>query len=441
MSLNGAHEFDPPRKNAHLCEPAVLNQSGISEHPKFFYGWWIVVVAGIGLCLGYAPIIVYSFSVFIKPLTQDLHSNRASISLAFTLANIMTSISSPLVGRLADRFGARGVIVIASTIFALLLISAPLLSGKLWSFYVFCALLGFVGSVPAPIPYVKVISRWFDRRRGLALGLTMVGIGSGAILMPALAQRLIAMLGWRSTYMVIGLLVLVVPIPIVAFFLKESPEEMGLLTDGASLARNVAQKQNSGAGLSWREARWSAAFWLMVGAVFLVGASVHGCVLHLAPLLSDQGLSPQRVALAITVLGSALMIGRVASGYLLDRFFAPRVAMCIFGAAAFGIVLLRTAVGTRLVFLAVFLIGLGMGAEVDIIAYLTSRYFGLRAFGEIYGYAFASYTLAGALGPWLMGLGFDRSGSYGSILVDFLLATLLAAVLMTRLGPYRFRPG
>jgi predicted MFS family arabinose efflux permease len=135
------------------------------------------------------------------------------------------------------------------------------------------------------------------------------------------------------------------------------------------------------------------------------------------------------------------MIGRVASGYLLDRAFAPRVAMWIFGAVAFGIVLLRTAAGTRLVFLAVFLIGLGMGAEVDIIAYLTSRYFGLRAFGEIYGYAFASYTVAGALGPWLMGLGFDRSGSYGSVLVGFLLATSLAVVLMTRLGPYRFRPG
>lgn len=411
------------------------------KHPKFFYGWWIVVVAAIGLGLGYAPIIVYSFSVFIKPLSQDLHSNRASISFAFTLANLMTSISSPLVGRLADRFGARRLILIATTIFASILISAPLLSGKLWSFYLFYGLLGFVGSAPAPIPYVKVISRWFDRHRGLALGLTMIGIGSGAIVIPAFAQRLIAMLGWRSTYMVIGTLVLVVSVPIVAFFLKESPEEMGLLPDGAPVARNVAQEQNSKEGISWREARRSATFWLMVSAVFLIGASVHGCVLHLAPLLSDRGLSPQRVALAITVLGSALMIGRVASGYLLDRFFAPRVAMCIFGAAAIGIVLLRTAAGTRLVFLAVFLIGLGMGAEVDIIAYLTSRYFGLRAFGEIYGYAFASYTLAGALGPWLMGLGFDRSGSYGSILVGFLLAASLATVLMTRLGPYRFRPG
>jgi MFS family permease len=418
-----------------------VKQSGTSKRPKFFYGWWIVVVAASGLCLGYAPIIVYSFSVFIKPLTQEFHSNRASISLAFTLANLVQSISSPLAGRLADRFGARSVILLSSVIFALLLVSSHLVSTKLWSFYVFYGLLGFVGSGPAPIPYVKVISRWFDRRRGLALGLTMFGIGSGAILMPVLAQRLIAMLGWRSTYTVFGLLVLVVSVPIVAFFLKDSPKEMGLLPDGAITARQAAEKQNSEGGLTWRDARRTATFWLMVGAIFLVGASVHGCVLHLAPLLSDRGVSPQRAALAISFTGSAILIGRVGSGYLLDRFFAPRVAMCLFGAAACGIALLRTGAVSGLVFLAAFLIGLGMGAEVDIIAYLTSRYFGLRAFGEVYGYAFASYVLAGALGPWLMGLGFDRSGSYGSILVGFLLATLLAAVLMTRLGPYRFRPG
>jgi cyanate permease len=176
----------------------------------------------------------------------------------------------------------------------------------------------------------------------------------------------------------------------------------------------------------------------MVGAIVLVGASVHGCVLHLVPLLSDQGVSSNRVALATSFLGSALLIGRVGSGYLLDRFFAPRVAMCLFGAAACGIALLRTRAASGLLFLAVFLIGLGMGAEVDIIAYLVSRYFGLRAFGEVYGYAFAPY---GALGPWLMALGFDRSGSYGSALVGFFVATLLAVVLMTRLEPYRFCPG
>lgn len=420
--------------------PSVLNQSGSSDPPKFFYGWSMVVVAAIGLCLSYGPIIVYSFGVFIKPLTQELHASRANISFLFTLAGLVQSISSPLTGRLADRFGARRVILVSTIIFALLLVFSHLLSPNLWIFYAFFGVLGFVGSGPAPIPYVKVISRWFDRHRGLALGLAMFGIGAGAILMPALAQRLIAMLGWRSTYLVIGLLVLGVSVPVVAFFLKDSPEEMGLLPDGAIASRNATQQRDSEEGLTWRDARRSATFWLLVGAVFLIGASLHGCVVHLAPLLSDQGVSPQRVGLAISILGSALLIGRVGSGYLLDRFFAPRVAMCIFGAVACGIALLRIGAVSNVFFPAAFLIGLGMGAEVDIMAYLTSRYFGLRAFGEVYGYTFASFVLAGALGPWLMGFGFDRSGSYGSILVVFMLATLAAAALMTRLGPYRFRP-
>jgi MFS family permease len=417
----------------------LIPRYNTNGHPKFFYGWWIIVVAGIGLCLGYAPIIVFSFGVFIKPLAQDLHSDRASISLAFTLANLIQSVSSPLAGRLTDRFGTRKVILVSTAIFASLLVSSHLLSATLWNIYVFYGLLGFVGSGSGPIPYVKVISRWFDRHRGLALGLSMLGIGSGAIIMPILAQRLIAALGWRSTYTIIGLFVLVVSMPAVAVFLKESPEEIGLLPDGAILAAHATEKQNREEGMTWRDARRNRAFWLMVGAFFLVGASVHGCVIHLVPMLSDQGVSSNRVALATSFLGSALLIGRVCSGYLLDRFFAPRVAMCLFGAAACGIALLRTGADSGLVFPAVLLIGLGIGAEVDIIAYLVGRYFGLRAFGEIYGYAFASYVLAGALGPWLMGVGFDRFASYGSILVGFFLATLLAVVLMGRLGPYRFQ--
>jgi MFS family permease len=145
------------------------------------------------------------------------------------------------------------------------------------------------------------------RRRGLALGLTLFGIGSGAILMSILAQKLIALLGWRATYTVLGLLVLTVSVAILAFFLKESPEGMGLLPDGAIAAGQAAEKQHM-EGLAWRDARRDQTFWFMIGAIFLVGASVHGCVLHLAPMLSDQGVSPQRLALAISFLGIAIRI-------------------------------------------------------------------------------------------------------------------------------------
>jgi MFS family permease len=168
-----------------------------------------------------------------------------------------------------------------------------------------------------------------------------------------------------------------------------------------------------------------------------MSASVHGCLIHLVPLLTDRGISPQSAALAASLLGGALLLGRVGAGYLLDHFVASAVASTFFCGAAFGFVLLWSGMTGGLAFAAAFLVGLGMGAEGDIIAYLVSRYFGLLAFGEIYGYAFAAFTLGGVVGPLLMGLGFDSTGSYRLVLGIFVLASLAAAVLMTRLGPYR----
>ena len=407
---------------------------------RFFYGWWVVLTAGVGLFLGYAPIVVYSFGIFLKPLLQEFHSSRGNISLAFTLANLAQAITIPLFGRWTDHYGARLVIVLASVIFACTLVSSLILSTSLWKLYLFYVLLGVCGSGVAPVPYGKVVASWFDRKRGLALGLTMLGPGSGAIVVPFLAQRLITILGWRGAYAVIGLLVSVVCVPVVGIFLRESPEKMGLLPDGEVAAQATVTRQRVAEGVTWHDAWHDPTFWLMVGAFFLVGASVHGCVVHLVPMLTDRGITAERAALASSLLGGALLIGRVGSGYSLDRFLAPRVAMFFFGGAALGMVLLWSGVAGGTAYLAAFLVGLGMGAEVDIIAYLTSRYFGLRAFGEIYGYAFASFALAGALGPWLMGLGFDRTGSYRVVLAGFLVAMLLAAVAMLKLGPYRYHP-
>lgn len=409
------------------------------QRPHVFYGWWVVLTAAIGLCLGYAPIFPYSFTVFFKPLIREFHSSRTSISLAFTLANIMQSIGSPLGGRLVDRFGARRVILPSTLIFGLALISLKYFSTSLWQLYALFIILGFVGIATAPVPYGIVASRWFDRRRGLALGLMMVGLSSGAIAMPSVAQRLIALFGWRETYAILGFAVLAVSIPVVGIFLRDSPEKVGVLPDGVMDLHRGSEKRSDLPGVTWPAARRHATFWLMACAFFLVGLSVHACVIHLVPMLTDRGITVAVAALASSLLGIALLIGRVLTGYLLDRFFGPYVAVALFSGVACGIALLWTGAGGSLPLLAAFLVGLGMGAEADIIAYLTSRYFGLRSFGEIYGYAFATYTLAGALGPVLMGIGFDHSGSYRVPLLLFLVTTLTATGLITRLGPYVYR--
>jgi MFS family permease len=408
-----------------------------ARHRSLFYGWWVVLAAAVGLFWG-VPVTVYSFTVFLKPLMQEFHAGRAAVSLAFTLHLIVGALSAPLAGWLIGRYGARKVILPATAMFGALLLSNKVWSASLWHFYLFYAALGFVIHGLGPIPYGYVVSHWFDRHRGLALGLMMVGIGSGAMIMPSFAQQLIARLGWRTAYAILGGAVLLISIPIAAAFIKEKPQDFGLLPDGAPPKNSTAGREAAAPGLSTHEAWHTGTFWIMVCAFFLVSVSVQGCVVHTTAMLSDRGISAQTAALGSSLVGAAVLIGRVFTGYLLDRLFAPRVAAVFFAAAALGIGLLWLG-ATPVAFAGGFLVGLGLGAEVDIIAYLTSRYFGLRAFGEIYSCAFAAFALAGALGPLIMGAGFDLTGSYRIPLIAFLAATVIAVVLMTRLGPYRYR--
>jgi MFS family permease len=403
-----------------------------------FYGWWVVLAAALGSLVGYGPIISFTFGVFLKSLSQEFGWSRAQISLAFSLSILLVSGTLPLVRRLVDRFGARRVIVPSVFFFGLGVISFSFLSASLWHFYAVYLLVGIAGVGTSPLPYASVISRWFDKRRGLALGLAMVGVGLGTLIMPSLAQLLIAAVGWRHAYIYLGLMAIVVAIPVVGLFLKEMPQLLGLGPDRELLAHTGAAKPNTQEpGLSSREAWHTGTFWLMLSAFFFVSASVHGCLIHLVPLLTDRGLSAQSAALAASLLGGSVLLGRVGTGYLLDRFLMSSVAVCFFCGTAAGIFLLWSEAAGGVAFMAAILLGLGLGAEGDLMAYGVSRYFGLRAFGEIYGYAFAAFGLGGVIGPVLMGAGFDVTGSYRLALGIFVAATLIAAGLMARLGPYR----
>jgi MFS family permease len=409
-----------------------------SNRPKVFYGWWIVFVAALGLCLGGPPIAVFSFSIFFKSLVHEFHASRAAISFAFTLHNVIGAMCAPLVGRLIDRFGARRVILPATATFALILISGRALGISIWQFYLFYAALGLMGIGASPIPYGVVVSHWFNRRRGLALGFMMLGVGLGAILAPLLAQRLIAAFGWRMAYVIFGFIILLIPLPVLAAMLENDPAQRGLSPDGVQPRQGASERQSEIQGLTWHEIWHSPTFWLLICAFSLTGASVHAGVLHMQPLLIDRGLSPERAAVAISVIGLSLLAGRLGSGYLLDRIFAPRVAIFFFGASALGMLILWLGSTGNVALAAAFLVGLGMGAEADIIAYLISRYFGLRAFGTAFGHAFGAFVLAGAVGTLLMGAGYDWTHSYNVPLAWFFGAMLAALGLLACLGPYRY---
>jgi cyanate permease len=309
----------------------------------------------------------------------------------------------------------------------------------LWQLYLFFSLLGIaMASGPAPVPYGVVISHWFDRHRGLALGLSMMGIGVGSIVVPMLAQRLIAMFAWRIAFAIFGGAVLLFPLPVIAALLKNDPQERGLRPDGDERNQASQLPREEKQGLSWHEIWHSPTFWIMICIFSLAGASVHGAILHMSAIFTDRGVTAQHAAVATALVGAGAIVGRLGSGYLLDHLFAPRVAIVFYGLAALGMAILCVGNSGNAALAASFLVGLGMGAEVETMGYMISRYFGLAAFGTAYGHAFGAYMLSGAAGVLLMGAGYDRFHSYTLPLAGFCGAMVLTLILLTRLGPYRY---
>jgi MFS family permease len=409
-----------------------------STRPRLFYGWLIVLVCCVGLFLG-APLLVFSFSVFFKPWAADFHASRAAVSFSFSLINLVGAFWLPATGMLIDRFGAKRVILPSALLYGLLLISALWVGHSLWQLYLLCALLGITfSSGAAPVPYGVVISHWFNRRRGLALSLSMMGIGIGSIVVPILAQRLITMWGWRATFAIIGVAVLLVPLPVLVRFLINDPRQRGLRPDGDATFEDSPSQTREIQGMSWHAIWHDPCYWVMICIFTLAGASVHGAVLHMSAIFTDRGVSAELAALATSLVGAAVMVGRLASGYLLDHLFAPRVAIFFYAATTLGIGILSGGSAGTLALVGAFLAGLGMGAEVEVMGYLISRYFGLRAFGSAYGNAFAAFMISGSVGVLVMGIGYDRFHSYTVPLAGLCGAMLLSLVLLMRLGPYRY---
>jgi MFS family permease len=387
--------------------------------------WGAALAAAVGLLASFGSIAVYSFTVFLKHLSDEFGWSRSEVSFAFTAACLAALTSILVVGRLVDRIGGRPVAIGATALFGVGFASLSFLTPHLWHLYAVFLFLGLVGAGTSAVRYSSVVSQSFDKRRGLALGIVMIGTGLGAAAAPAIAQQLVDGIGWRSAYLTFGAFVLLVACPVLLVWFRGRTRVAARAThDGAEILP----------GMTAREARATSTFWILVAAIFIAAAAVQGCLIHLVPLLTDDGLSAERAAFAASLFGAANLLGRLGAGYLLDRFHAPHVVVASFLGAGVGAALLM--VGSEWALPATLLMGLGFGAETDAVPYLISRYFGLKAFGEIYGYAFATVPLGGAIGPLLVGLAFDKTGGYTLPLVVCSAAFVAAALLMTRLGSY-----
>ena len=395
--------------------------------------WWVVFATICGLLVGAGPVNVFTFGVFLKPITEDLGLSRGAFSAALTFHATIAAIALPVVGWLVDRWGARRIMLPGLFLYALATASYGLIQASplLLTFLIF-ALTGLVGGVQSPIPYATVIAQWFDRERGLALGIGTAGVGLGVAVVPQLAALLIDAVGWRLAYVGLAVAVLLVAFPPVALFLREPPDFTARMrqpaaTTGAALPGVVAG-----------EALRSWLFWGLAIAFFLDVIAINGTLTHIVPLLTDRGIPRQIATAALSGTGFALIFGRILSGWCLDRFCGPYVAIVFFLLPMIGIAILISGAGGFAPFLGAIACGLGIGAEIDLMAFFTSRYFGLRDYAKLYGTMFGIFALGVGIGPALSGASFDRFHSYTPAFVVFVIVLAVGCLIFLRMEPYPF---
>lgn len=398
------------------------SEAEVSEQSLRYGGWGVAAASSAGAFVSFASMFIYTFGVFLKPLTLEFHWSREAASTAFGIAALSVAACSPFLGYLLDHFPARRIIVPCLAVFGCAFASLGLLTPRIWQLYATCMVVGIVGNGTAYLAYSRVLSTWFRERLGTAFALLMSGGALGAMILPPAAQALVGRFGWRAAFAVLGGVVLAIGLPVATGIRARS---------GAARSAEDVRR-----GASVREGLRSRAFWIVITVLFFSSISQNGAIAHLSALLTDRGISATSAALAVSSLGGATLIGRVITGWLLDRYFAPRVSFGLLMIAASGALLLSQAHSSLTGALGASFIGLGMGAEADITPYLLSRYFGLRSFSVLYGFSWTAYAIAGAIGPILMGKAFDQGAGYGGLLVRLALLTFGAAALMLFLPRY-----
>jgi MFS family permease len=409
-----------------------MTQSGASKSAtgEFQRGWGIVAAAAAGCGLGLSALPFYGLSPLMVPLQQEFGWDRASISIAFTFMTLGLLTAGPLiVGRLSDRVGVRAVALTSIPLFAITLFALQFVPagpdgapGPLWLWLGYLA-MALLGAGTSPITYTRAVNAWFDKNRGLALGLTLAGTGMMGIILPLIMAQVVPVHGWRGGFMTLaGLAILA--LPIVALLLRDAPRADGTAAPMEALGATLGQAVNN-----YR-------FWAMGFAFLILALGIAGLVVHLFPMLTDAGLTPQQAGGIASLIGVGVIIGRLIIGFLVDRFFGPAVAIVVFAITAVGCLLLASG-GVAVAPYAAFLIGFALGAEVDLIAYFTSRYFGMKRYGEIYGWQYGFYGLGAAFAPVLMGKLFELGGQSYELALQVSAALCVAAcLLLAILGRY-----
>jgi OFA family oxalate/formate antiporter-like MFS transporter len=393
---------------------------------KIFYGWWIVTSGTIIIIVG-GGIGWKTFGVFFMPLIDQFHWSRGDLSLAMSLFSIVWVVG-PFAGKFIDRQGVRRIMaagaLVAGISFALLS-----LTHSIWYIYLMYLAngIGFLGIVDIPI--VAAVSNWFEKKRGLAMSIVMSGYGMGGLIFMPLTSLLIDRYGWSTTYLILGLLMILVQIPLTVLVFRHKPSDLNMSAYGQSAGNDKKPADEKVAeSFSLKEAMQNSNFWLLVISMSLSILVLSSVMTHAVPFLQGYGFTNQSASNILAFASGMSIPGALLTGYLSDKISTKRLMSIVMLFQAAGVAFLLVGHSSINIILFIILFGAGIESLFILMPLAIQEFFGLKSIGAIYGGVWEFVAVSMAFGPTLTGYLFDVTRSYQ---LAFLLCLGLIGISIT----------
>lgn len=395
----------------------------------WYYGWNIVAVA-----VGYQAIIfgiaIYSFTFWVPHWEEEFDVGRGDVMLVFLGLQAGMAVLSPFAGRAADTLSIRWLVALGAICFSLGLLASSY-AGALWQIGLSFTVLAVIGVLLAgPITAQTLVTRWFDRHSGLAMGVVSTGTSIGGLLMPLLMVYLQSRFGWREANVWLAALVVLFIVP-ASLLIYDSPAKAGVVSPETS--GSIAESSSRPAGVEWglSDILKAPSFWTMMFCFTVITAIFVAIQQNMAPLATDHGISAVAVSSAVALMASVMILAKLLFGFLADRTNLGILYAIALGSLAAALIILSVTELTYFTLLAIAaLVGLATGSVMPLLAAMIRRDFGIVSFGRVKGLS-VSVLSCSAIGPWIAGSTFDATGSYdvawlvlGSLMIPAAIASL-----------------
>jgi MFS family permease len=399
---------------------------------EFKAGWPVVLSSLLGIGLGLSPLPFYTTGVLAPFMMKAFGWSLAQVMAGITVTTAVVLFAGPLAGFLALRYGARRVALSSLVLFALSFMALGLSNGSLWLYYGIWALVALFGAGTLPMTWTVAVNQHFEARKGLALGISLMGTGLFGFFSKPLLAWMIPAFSWRGAFVGLGLLPLLIALPAGLFLFHEKRRPAAAPSLPATAGEGLTFGQTLGA---WR-------FWLIAIILVPVSFAIAGPIPNMENILKTAGFASANIVQLTSLIGLSALSGRLVGGWLLDRFWAPGVALIILASPAISCFLLsQPTLSPAAAALSIMLIGFAVGVEYDLVAFFVARYFGMRSYTAIYGVLYVFFSIGAGVGPLLFGWSFDQTKSYKTILDIAFGVLIVCGLALLTLGRYRYAGG